>query len=239
MRQLHGHLADSARRQNTAEKYRSPPQGVLRARWNLSGGIERYPTELFYHRYDVCDSSATGVSTEDTNSIVCMFYRPYQSVRLRFRNPPLNSTRLVWLGTEYDLGHSSISRWHASIRAARRQGVLGVVRCETGPSPRVRARAPPVQHIFRGDYKHGLHALQGGQKHHGGFDVPEKEKGGGGAGEATAGEPFLATPLWGMLYAGNARVVSQPPEQLRKMMGMVVVVFTYKRECRSPQPHSA
>ena len=26
--------------------------------------------------------------------------------------------------------------------------MLGVVRCGTGPSPRVRARAPPVQNIF-------------------------------------------------------------------------------------------
>ena len=34
----------------------------------------------------------------------------------------------------------------------------------------------------------------------------------------------LATPLWGMLYADDARVVSQSPEQLRKMMGVIVVV---------------
>ena len=31
-------------------------------------------------------------------------------------------------------------------------------------------------------------------------------------------------PHWGMLYADDARVVSQSPEQLRKMMGVVVVV---------------
>ena len=30
----------------------------------------------------------------------------------------------------------------------------------------------------------------------------------GGRGEATAGEPVLATPLWGMLYADDAGVVS-------------------------------
>ena len=31
-------------------------------------------------------------------------------------------------------------------------------------------------------------------------------------------------PLWGMLYADNAGVVSQSPEQLRKPMGVIVVV---------------
>ena len=45
-----------------------------------------------------------------------------------------------------------------------------------------------------------------------------------GRGEATAGESVLATPLWGMLYADDAGVVSQSPEQLRKMMGVIVVV---------------
>ena len=44
-----------------------------------------------------------------------------------------------------------------------------------------------------------------------------------GRGEATAGESILATPLWGMFYADDAGVVSQSPEQLRKM-GVIVVV---------------
>ena len=51
-----------------------------------------------------------------------------------------------------------------------------------------------------------------------------KKRRAGGRGEATAGESALATPLWGMLYADDAGVVSQPPEQLRKMMGVIVVV---------------
>ena len=51
-----------------------------------------------------------------------------------------------------------------------------------------------------------------------------KKRGAGGRGEATAGEAVLATPLWGMLYADDAEVVSQSPEQLRKMMGVIVVV---------------
>ena len=52
-----------------------------------------------------------------------------------------------------------------------------------------------------------------------------KKKGAGGRGEATAGEPVLATLLCGMLYSDDAGVVSQPPEQLRKMMEVIVVVF--------------
>ena len=51
-----------------------------------------------------------------------------------------------------------------------------------------------------------------------------KKRGAAGREEATAGESALATPLWGMLYADDAGVVSQSPEQLRKMMGVIVVV---------------
>ena len=39
-----------------------------------------------------------------------------------------------------------------------------------------------------------------------------KKRGVGGRGEATAGESVLATPLWGMLYADDAGVVSRSPE---------------------------
>ena len=51
-----------------------------------------------------------------------------------------------------------------------------------------------------------------------------KKKGVGGRGKSTTGEPVLATPLWGMLYADDAGVVSQPLEQLRKMRRVIVVV---------------
>ena len=51
-----------------------------------------------------------------------------------------------------------------------------------------------------------------------------KKRGAGGRGEATTGESVLATPLWGILYAGDASVVSRPPEQLRKMMEVIEVV---------------
>ena len=68
------------------------------------------------------------------------------------------------------------------MRPARRQGVLEVICCGTRPSSRVRARAPPVQHLLRGGHKRGLHAFQGGQRHHGRFGTPEEEKGDVGAG---------------------------------------------------------
>ena len=51
-----------------------------------------------------------------------------------------------------------------------------------------------------------------------------KKRGAGGRGEATAGESVFATSLWGTLYADEAGVVSQSLEQLRKMMGVIVVV---------------
>ena len=51
-----------------------------------------------------------------------------------------------------------------------------------------------------------------------------KKRGTGGREEATVGESVLTTPLWRMLYADNTGVVSQSPEQLRKMMGVIMVV---------------
>ena len=51
-----------------------------------------------------------------------------------------------------------------------------------------------------------------------------KKRGAGERGEAAAGESVHVTPLWGMLYADDAGVVSRSSEQLRKMMGVIVVV---------------
>ena len=51
-----------------------------------------------------------------------------------------------------------------------------------------------------------------------------KKRGVGGRGEATAGESVQATLLWSMLYADDAGVVSHLSDQLRKMMGVIVVV---------------
>ena len=61
--------------------------------------------------------------------------------------------------------------------------MLGVVRCGTGPSSRVRARAPLVPHLLCGAYKRGLHSFQGGQDMTDAFvHLPEEENAGGGAG---------------------------------------------------------
>ena len=51
-----------------------------------------------------------------------------------------------------------------------------------------------------------------------------KKRRAGGRADATARESALATPLWGMFYADDAGVVSQSPEQLRKIMVVIVVV---------------
>ena len=53
---------------------------------------------------------------------------------------------------------------------------------------------------------------------------PRKKKGAGGLGKENAGEPVLATLLWGMSYADDAGVVSQSLKQLRKMMGVIVIM---------------
>ena len=52
----------------------------------------------------------------------------------------------------------------------------------------------------------------------------KKNKAAVGRGKATAGEPALTTTLWGVINADNTGVVSQPPEQLRKMMVAIMVV---------------
>ena len=51
-----------------------------------------------------------------------------------------------------------------------------------------------------------------------------KKRGARWQGETTAGEPVLAALLWVMFYTDDAGVVSQSPEQPRKIMGMIVVV---------------
>ena len=52
----------------------------------------------------------------------------------------------------------------------------------------------------------------------------EKKTGAGERGRETSVELSLATSLWGALYADDAGVVSQLPEQLRKIMDVIVVV---------------
>ena len=139
-------------------------------------------------------------------------------------NPPLDSTRPFWYATEFEIGHWSTPRWYSSMHAARRQGVLGVVCCGTSLSPRARARALPVQYFLRGGYKRDLHAFQGRQDIMDALVHLTRQTDAGGRREVTAGEPVLATSLWGMLYADDAGVFSQSPEQLKKLMWVSVVV---------------
>ena len=51
-----------------------------------------------------------------------------------------------------------------------------------------------------------------------------KKTGAGERGGAVSGEPVLETSLWGSFYVDDAGVVSQSPEKLRKMIGVIVVV---------------
>ena len=53
-----------------------------------------------------------------------------------------------------------------------------------------------------------------------------KKTGAGGRRETTARAPVMATSLWGILYDDDAGVVSQSPEQLRKIIGVIAVVCT-------------
>ena len=121
--------------------------------------------------------------------------------------------------SKYYLGHSSFPRWHATMRAARRQGMLEVVCCGTESSSRVRARAPPVQHILRVNVAYMC--FKADENIMDALVRLSKKKGAGGRGEATAGEPILETALWGMLYADDTEIVSQSPEQLEGNYGGV------------------
>ena len=80
---------------------------------------------------------------------------------------------------------------------------------EQGPSSRVRARAPPIQHFFRGGYIHVVYTrFKAGRDIMDALVHLKKKTREGGQGEATAEEPALATPHRGMLYADDAGVIS-------------------------------
>ena len=111
------------------------------------------------------------------------------------------------------------------MRSAQQRDVLGVVRCRTVQSSRMCTPAPPVQIFFaRGINvaytrfkvdKDIMDALVNLRK--------KTRAGGAGGGQPPESQPWLAS-LWDMLYADDFGVVSQPPEQLRKMMGVVVAM---------------
>ena len=88
----------------------------------------------------------------------------------------------------------------------------------------VRARAPPIQHLLCGVYKRGLPAFQGAQIHHGRFGASEGKSGAGAAGGSNRRKASPGDVTLGHAYADDAGVVSQSPEQLRKVVGVTIVV---------------
>ena len=183
-----------------------------------------FPTEPFYDRDDVSDSSATRVGAEETRFVVCLFIKltkAYDSLTEQSSaqySPVLEGHRM---GSR----DSSIPRWHASIRAARRQCVLGVWFAVKLGLCQGCVLAPLLLNIIFAPFISEAYTRFNAEK-----DIMDalvhlrKKKGAGGRGKVTAGEQVLVTPLWGMLYVDDAGVVSQSPEQLRKMMRAVVVV---------------
>ena len=111
------------------------------------------------------------------------------------------------------------------MRAARRWGsaLIGGYR-GTGPPSRVHVRAPPTQNFFAAVINVAYTWLKVDKDALDALALLRKKTGAGGAGEAAAREPALATSPWGMLYADNTGIVSQSPDKLRKMMGMIIVV---------------
>ena len=69
----------------------------------------------------------------------------------------------------------------------------------------MRARAPPVQHVFFAAVINVASTRFKADKGIMDALVPlRKKKGAGERGDATAGDSVLATPLWSMLYADDA-----------------------------------
>ena len=66
--------------------------------------------------------------------------------------------------------------------------------------------------------------FEGGRRHHGRFGTPEEKKGGGEAGGSDCRRISSGDADLGMPYADDARVASRSPEQLKKMMEVIVVV---------------
>ena len=106
------------------------------------------------------------------------------------------------------------------MRAARRHGVLGVVRCRTRPSKG--AFSHPLFNIFFAAVINAAFTCFKADK--GIMDAlvhPRNKKGAWGRGEAT-----LESQSWRRRFCtDDARIVSKSPEQLRKKMGGIVVVY--------------
>ena len=198
---------------------------MLRERGDPAGGIEWCPTESFYHRYDVCGLSATGACAEETNSVVCVCFidltKAYDSV-----DRTILWTVLVRFVVPQNM-ISVIRQFHDGMRAYVRlddRVCSGWFAVEQG----LRQGCVLVPLLFNIFFTAVINVATTCFKADKGIMDAlmhlRKKKGTGGWGYATAGESVLATPLWGMLYADDAGVVSQSSEQLRKMIGAIVVV---------------
>ena len=143
----------------------------------------------------VCNSSATGVGTEETDSVVCMLYRPFQNVRIRRPNPPLDRTHPFWRAT-YMI--TVVRQFHSGMQACVRlddRVCSGWFAVEQGLRQEC-VLAPLMSNIFFAAVINVAYTRFKAEK-----DIMDalvhlrKKRGAGGRGEATAGEPVLATPL--------------------------------------------
>ena len=162
----------------------------------LTEELSHASLDLLQHHPCACESS-------------CQVLRlpSWQDVAVEL-HPHLVSAHPFWRATEYDLDHSSILRWHPSMRAAQRQGVLGWFAVEQGlcqgcvlPSLVFNIFFAAVINVASTRFKEDKGIMDA-------LVHLRKKKGAKGRGEATTGESVLATPLWGMLYADGAEVVS-------------------------------
>ena len=130
------------------------------------------------------------------NDLCCMFALstlPKRTTPLTEHSPKKYSPVLAY----HRIWHRSFVNSAYEHACGLATGVFGVVRSGIGPSPRVRARPPLVQHLLRGGFNRGLLAFQGGQRHHGRFGAPEKEKRAGGSNyrRASPGDAALGHAL--------------------------------------------
>ena len=101
------------------------------------------------------------------------------------------------------------SRWFAVEKGLRR----GCVAC-----------APSIRHIFRGGYKRGLHAFQDGKGHHERIGAHLRKKAWAGGRGQPAYKQSWRRYFGAMLYPDDVGVISQSPEQPKKMMEVIVIV---------------
>ena len=193
-----------------------------------AGGTEWFPTEPFYHRYDVCDSSVTEAGAEKRSPLYVCFTdltKAYDSadrtllwaVLARFGVPQnmISIIRQFHNGMRacVRLDDRVCSEWFAVEQGLRQGCVLAGLLFNiffavviNMASARFKAEKSTVDAL--------VHL--------------RKKRGAGGRGvrvEATVGESVLATPLWSMIYADAAGVVLRSPKKLRETMGAIVVVY--------------